>query len=162
MINRRGWVVLALVLAVFAFCATHAHAHPLRHAHHVAPAPTASFWSLFKSTPSLVSAARAEVGNGAVYGRSNLWCARFVNYLLSRTGHKGTGSDAARSFLAFPKTSAQVGAIAILSRRGGGHVGVVSGVDAAGDPIIISGNNAGRVREGAVPVKRVLAFVVPE
>jgi uncharacterized protein (TIGR02594 family) len=109
-----------------------------------------------------VSAARAEIGNGAIYGRRNLWCARFVNHVLQATGHRGTGSDLARSFLGFPRAAPAAGAIAVFARRGGGHVGIVSGVTAGGDPIVISGNNAGRVREAVYPRGRVLAFVVPQ
>ena len=48
-----------------------------------------------------------------------------------------------------------------MSRRGGGHVGVVSGVDAQGNPIVISGNNGHRVRETAVSRGRVYAYVMP-
>ncbi len=48
-----------------------------------------------------------------------------------------------------------------MSRRGGGHVGVVSGVDAQGNPILISGNNGHRVREASVSRGRVYAYVLP-
>jgi uncharacterized protein (TIGR02594 family) len=54
-----------------------------------------------------------------------------------------------------------VGAIAVMSRRGGGHVGIVSGIDASGNPIIISGNHGHRVREAVYPRSRIYAFVVP-
>ena len=55
----------------------------------------------------------------------------------------------------------QVGAIAVMSRKGGGHVGVVSGVDANGNPIIISGNHNRTVAETVYPRSRVTAYVVP-
>ena len=138
-----------------------ARPHSHKHTHHVRPigAPVlGGFWSFLQGS-DVVSAARREVGNGPVYGRRNLWCARFMNYVLAKTGHKGTGSDMARSFAAFPHTQMHVGAIAVMSRRGGGHVGVVSGVTASGDPVIISGNNGGQVREVAYPRSRVIAFV---
>lgn len=85
-----------------------------------------------------------------------------MNSVLQRVGYKGTGSDLAASFASMPHTSPRVGAIAVMSRRGGGHVGIVSGFDSAGNPIIISGNNAGRVRESTVARGRVYAFVVPQ
>jgi len=96
-------------------------------------------------------------------GRGSLWCARFMNMVLERTGHHGTGSDMARSFASYGQrvSGPQVGAIAVMSRRGGGHVGVVSGVDAQGNPIVISGNNGNRVREAAVSRGRVYAYVMP-
>jgi len=109
----------------------------------------------------LVELARAQIGNGAIYGRQKLWCARFVNWLLEHAGYRGTKSDAAKSFLHFPHTFARVGAIAVLWRKGGGHVGIVSGFDHAGNPVLISGNHGHRVYEATYPHSRVLAYVVP-
>jgi hypothetical protein len=48
-----------------------------------------------------------------------------------------------------------------MYRKGGGHVGVVSSVDANGNPITNSGNHENRVRETVYPRKRVAAFVMP-
>ncbi len=147
------WTVwLAMFLWLGLLLGGAVHARPLH-----APAPTRSW---FAPAGDILAAARAEVGKGAIYGRRNLWCARFMNWVLEHTGHRGTGSDAARSFASLPRTSLRVGAIAVMGRKGGGHVGIVSGVTARGDPIIVSGNNGGRVREGAVARGRVLAFVV--
>lgn len=111
----------------------------------------------------MVAEARSQIGNGAIYGRSNLWCARFINYVLKATGHSGTGSDMAASFAHYGTrvNGPQVGAIAVMSRRGGGHVGIVSGVDSSGDPIVISGNHDNRVREAVYPRSRVYAYVLP-
>jgi uncharacterized protein (TIGR02594 family) len=56
----------------------------------------------------------------------------------------------------------QVGAIAVLSRgKRGGHVGVVSGIDSNGNPIIISGNHNRRVAEATYSRSRVYAYVMP-
>ena len=56
----------------------------------------------------------------------------------------------------------QVGAIAVMSRgRRGGHVGIITGVDAKGNPIMISGNNGNRVREAPVSRGRIYAYVMP-
>ena len=112
---------------------------------------------------SVVAAARSYIGSGNPTGRRSLWCARFMNMVLERTGHRGTGSDMARSFASYGQrvSGPQVGAIAVMSRRGGGHVGVVSGIDAQGNPIVISGNNGHRVRETAVSRGRVYAYVLP-
>jgi uncharacterized protein (TIGR02594 family) len=73
----------------------------------------------------------------------------------------GSGSRVAKSWLAKPRVSPQVGAMVVTSRRGGGHVGIVSGFTANGDPIVISGNHGRRVGEGAYPRSRVLAYVSP-
>ena len=55
----------------------------------------------------------------------------------------------------------QVGAIAVMGRRGGGHVGVVSGIDANGNPIIVSGNHDRTVAESVYPAGRIHAYVLP-
>jgi uncharacterized protein (TIGR02594 family) len=112
---------------------------------------------------SVVTEARRYLG-GNPTGRGRLWCARFMNLVLERTGHRGTGSDMARSFAHYGQrvSGPQVGAIAVMGRRGGGgHVGVVSGIDAQGNPIVISGNYGHRVREVPMSRGRIYAYVVP-
>jgi formylmethanofuran dehydrogenase subunit C len=42
-----------------------------------------------------------------------------------------------------------------------GHVGVVSGIDANGNPIIVSGNHNHTVAESVYPRSRIAAYVVP-
>ncbi len=112
---------------------------------------------------SLVAEARRYIG-GNPTGRSRLWCARFMNFVLQRSGHKGTGSDMARSFASYGQriSGPQVGAIAVMSRgRRGGHVGIVSGIDANGNPIVISGNHGHRVAEATYSRGRIYAYVMP-
>ncbi len=110
----------------------------------------------------VVAEARRHVG-GNPTGRGRLWCARFMNMVLERSGHRGTGSDMARSFAGYGQrvSGPQIGAIAVMGRRGGGHVGVVSGIDAQGNPIVVSGNNGNRVREAPVSRGRIYAYVMP-
>ncbi len=81
----------------------------------------------------LVAEARRYIG-GNPTGRSSLWCARFMNMVLERSGLRGSGSDMARSFASYGQrvSGPQVGAIAVMSRgKRGGHVGVVSGIEPA-------------------------------
>lgn len=111
----------------------------------------------------LVSEARRYLG-GNPTGRGSLWCARFMNMVLQHTGHQGTGSDMASSFARYGTriSGPQVGAIAVMSRgRRGGHVGIITGVDAQGNPIMISGNSGNRVREAPVSRGRIYAYVMP-
>ena len=111
---------------------------------------------------NVVAEARRYLG-GNPTGRGRLWCARFMNMVLQHTGHRGTGSDMARSFASYGHrvSGPQVGAIAVMGRRGGGHVGVVSGIDGQGNPIVVSGNNGNRVREAPVSRGRIYAYVMP-
>jgi len=110
----------------------------------------------------LVGEARRYLG-GNPTSRGSLWCARFMNMVLERTGHRGTGSDMASSFARYGQrvSGPEVGAIAVMGRRGGGHVGIITGIDASGNPIMISGNNGNRVREAPISRGRIYAYVMP-
>ncbi|EJN13317.1 TIGR02594 family protein [Bradyrhizobium sp. YR681] len=117
----------------------------------------------FGGGSGLVSEARRYVGSNPT-GRGSLWCARFMNMVLEKTGHRGTGSDMANSFAHYGTrvSGPQVGAIAVMSRGGrGGHVGIITGIDAQGNPIMISGNNGNRVREAPISRGRIYAYVMP-
>ena len=135
-----------------------AQASVMPNASPAAAAPQDSF-----SSSGVVAEARRHIG-GNPTGRGRLWCARFMNMVLERSGHRGTGSDMARSFAGYGQrvSGPQIGAIAVMGRgRGGGHVGVVSGIDTKGNPIVVSGNNANRVREAPVSRGRIYAYVMP-
>ncbi len=126
------------------------------------PAASASMPS-FGGGSSLVAQARRYIGTNPT-GMSALWCARFMNMVLERSGRRGTGSNMANSFARYGTrvSGPQVGAIAVMSRgRGGGHVGIVSGIDSRGNPIIISGNYNRRVAEAPISRSRIYAYVMP-
>jgi uncharacterized protein (TIGR02594 family) len=115
------------------------------------------------SGSGLVADARRYLG-GNPTGRGSLWCARFMNMVLQHNGYRGTGSDMASSFAHYGTriSGPQVGAIAVMSRgRSGGHVGIITGIDASGNPIMISGNNGNRVREASISRGRIYAYVMP-
>jgi uncharacterized protein (TIGR02594 family) len=119
--------------------------------------------AMASSSSNVVSEARRYLG-GNPTGRGSLWCARFMNMVLQHSGYRGTGSDMASSFAKYGQrvSGPQVGAIAVMSRgRRGGHVGIITGIDAKGNPIMISGNNGNRVREAPVSRGRIYAYVMP-
>ncbi len=124
--------------------------------------PGGAMASSFTSS-NVVAEARRYLG-GNPTGRGSLWCARFANMVLQHSGYRGTGSDMASSFAKYGQrvSGPQVGAIAVMSRgRRGGHVGIITGIDASGNPIMISGNNGNRVREAPVSRGRIYAYVMP-
>ncbi len=134
-----------------------------RHATLQSADSAAEAFSNSNSSSDVVAEARRYIG-GNPTGRGRLWCARFMNMVLQRSGHQGTGSDMARSFSSYGQriSGPQVGAIAVMSRgRRGGHVGVVSGIDASGNPIIVSGNHGNRVAESVYSRGRIYAYVMP-
>lgn len=85
---------------------------------------------------------------------ARLWCADFMNMLVG-------GSD--RRAISYARRGAParhgcINCIAVTSRRGGAHVGIVKGYDARGNPILISGNHGRRVGVGVYALNRVIAF----
>jgi uncharacterized protein (TIGR02594 family) len=186
-----GFLALAACSLVFVASATPAsarshhhgagrHARAYHHHHHImhsrhrrfaqargmdsigqSPAAASAQASSFGSS-NVVAEARRYIG-GNPTGRGSLWCARFMNMVLQHSGLHGTGSDMASSFAHYGQrvSGPQVGAIAVMGRRGGGHVGVVSGIDASGNPIVVSGNHGHRVAESIYPRGRIYAYVMP-
>jgi uncharacterized protein (TIGR02594 family) len=106
---------------------------------------------------SIVEQARQYIGTNPT-GRSSLWCGAFMDMVLKQTGHAGGGNLAwGYSRYGTRVDGPQVGAIAVMH----GHVGVVSGVDANGNPIIVSGNHNHTVAEAVYPRGRISAYVMP-
>src|SRR5262245_50360954 len=110
---------------------------------------------------ALVTEARKYIGTNPT-GRGSLWCGAFMDLVLKRTGHAG-GGNLAKAYASYGTrvSGPQVGAIAVMGRRGGGHVGVVSGVDPNGNPIIVSGNHNRTVAESVYPAGHISAYVLP-
>ena len=110
---------------------------------------------------ALVAEARKYIGTNPT-GRGSLWCGAFMDMVLKRTGHAG-GGNLAKAYASYGTrvSGPQVGAIAVMGRRGGGHVGVVSGVDPNGNPIVVSGNHNRTVAESVYPAGRISAYVLP-
>jgi uncharacterized protein (TIGR02594 family) len=131
----------------------HAHRYAVRHHAHDA-------YGGFTSN-ALVADARRYLGTNPT-GRRSLWCGAFMDKVLRDTGHKG-GGNLALGYLHYGRrvSGPRVGAIAVMGRRGGGHVGVVSGIDANGNPIIVSGNHNHTVAESVYPRSRIEAYVMP-
>ena len=127
-------------------------------AHASAPAETSTSWG---SSSSLVSEARRYLGTNPTNRRS-LWCGAFMDMVLKRTGHQG-GGNLASGYAKYGRriSGPQVGAIAVMGRKGGGHVGVVSGIDAKGNVIVVSGNHNNTVAESVYPRGRIYAYVMP-
>jgi uncharacterized protein (TIGR02594 family) len=109
------------------------------------------------TSDSLVSEARRYIGTNPT-GRGSQWCGAFMDLVLKKTGHAG-GGNLARGYARYGTrvSGPQVGAIAVMNH----HVGVVSGIDANGNPIIVSGNHNRTVAESVYPRGRVAAYVMP-
>jgi len=158
----KKWALLLSYAVALALAGNIAAARPAHHHRHVARVARVQN-DLFGgfTVNSLVADARKYIGSNPT-GRKSLWCGAFMDMVLKETGHSG-GGNLALGYLKYGTRVAgpQVGAIAVMGRHGGGHVGVVSGIDANGNPIIISGNHNRTVAESVYPRGRIAAYVVP-
>ena len=114
---------------------------------------------------SLASIASASAHPGRPAGCPSLWCGCWARI---QAGLRDPSFNLAKHWLTLRHVAERgaapvIGAWAVMSRRnGGGHVGKVVGVDANGNPVIISGNH-GRVGvgTGVYPRGRIIAYVKP-
>jgi uncharacterized protein (TIGR02594 family) len=157
------WATLLLCSIALAAASSSASArgvHRARHRHAAVAAETTPSLGDFTSN-SLVAEARKYIGTNPT-GRRSLWCGAFMDMVLKRTGHTGGGNLAlGYEHYGTRVSGPQVGAIAVMGRHGGGHVGVVTGIDASGNPIIVSGNHNNTVAESVYPRARIAAYVIP-
>jgi hypothetical protein len=142
-------LILAAVCAVL--FASNADARPRHHFRHapVEQSFGAPFFSLFEPPQArhrrqsaglrrVMSEGAGRVAHGRfIHGR--LVCAANVGAALAARGIRGTGSRLAKSYLHWGHASAPVpGAVAVFSRRGGGHVALVDHVQSDGTVIYLN------------------------
>lgn len=92
------------------------------------------------------------------------WCATFVSGVLEEVGVRSMRSAWARSYMDFgSKLSGPcVGAIVVFERGPtSGHVGFVVGRNAAGNIMVLGGNQGDMVKVSAFPTSRVLGYRWP-
>lgn len=95
-----------------------------------------------------------------------LWCANFMGMIEKKAGRSGSGSNFARSYASYGKgvsrKDVRPGDIAVMSRKGGGHVGYFVGWAPNGKAILISGNSrGGKVSKGQYAAARIYAWRRP-
>jgi uncharacterized protein (TIGR02594 family) len=110
---------------------------------------------------SLLAAAERYIGTNPT-GRKSRWCGHFMNFALQKSGHRSSAGNTALEFASYGRRSGpQVGAIAVMRRKSGGHVGVVKAVG-PDYVVLISGNSRGRkVAVGRYPKSRIIAYRMP-
>jgi uncharacterized protein (TIGR02594 family) len=96
------------------------------------------------------------------------WCGLFAAHCVAQAGHKpppiAIRAKAWASFgFALPLTTTRppLGAIAVFTRKGGGHVGFVVAVHSDGDLDILGGNQADAVNVRRFPRARLIALRWP-
>jgi uncharacterized protein (TIGR02594 family) len=112
---------------------------------------------------NVLSIAERYIGTNPTKMR-RLWCANFVGMVEKKAGRRGSGSNFARSYATYGKRVAkpQPGDIAVMARKGGGHVGYFVGWAPNGKAILISGNSrGGKVAKGQYTASRIFAWRRP-
>ena len=111
-----------------------------------------------------IATARRYIGTNPT-SMARLWCGNFMR-LISRqvTGRDFGDGNLARNWarVGTPANGPAVGVIAIYSRgKRGGHVGIITGFDGRGRPILISGNSVGRLVAEHPYQRRAIAYRWP-
>lgn len=117
---------------------------------------------------ALLDAADGRAGDGkslqGIRDDETPWCASFVSGVLELSGIASARSAWARSYLKWgiPLGDPAVGAVAVLERGpSSGHVAFVVGRDAAGNLMLLGGNQGDMVKVSAFSPARVLAYRWP-
>lgn len=84
-----------------------------------------------------------------------LWCGDFMAMIAPQAAKRLDNPRWALDWAELPHTTPHVGAGVVFR----GHVGIVAGFDARGNPDVISGNHGRRVGRGIYPKERVVAYV---
>ena len=96
-----------------------------------------------------------------LYVAGRLRCAVNVNAALAERGISGTGSALAKSFLGWGRSSGPVpGAVVVSSRRGGGHVAIVSRIE-GGQVYVWNPSPRGRGWQELAYRHRAISYRVP-
>jgi len=109
---------------------------------------------------SLLALAERYVGSRNPTGFHGPWCGAFMGLVARRAGLSvPEGYLQARQWARVGHRVAgpQIGAIAVMAH----HVGIVAGMDARGNPVLVSGNYGGRVGVGAHSARGIIAYVRP-
>lgn len=89
------------------------------------------------------------------------WCSSFMNWVMHRAGYPITRSAAAKSWMKWGKeVPLQYGAIVILKRTGGHHVGFYTG-ETANTVYLLGGNQADAVNVRQYKKELVLSARMP-
>lgn len=174
---KRIITFFAIAISILSFSAeasARTHRHHRHHGHHrhhqqrvtvSVPTSVPSIFSFHQSKgAAMLAEAERWIGSKNPTGFRGPWCGAFQAMVARKVGvEPPSGYLQAKRWLGAGRrlSGPAIGAIAVITRRGGGHVGLVSGVDADGDPIIVSGNHNRRVGVGVYSKSRVLAYVEP-
>jgi len=132
--------------------------------HYAAPAvqdvrnDVGSFSASGGNSSSILNEASRWIGHGNITGSHRAWCADFANFVLSRTGHRASGSGKVNSMLSLgSRVSSPAQGDLVVMRS---HVTIFAGYGGKGF-YGIGGNQHHQVAMSNFPLRSVVAFVRP-
>lgn len=104
-----------------------------------------------------------DIKRGGIKTDEIAWCAAFVGACLERVGIESTRFESAGSYLTWgvPLSDPLYGCVVIFSRKGGGHVGFVVGVDEQNRLMVLGGNQGDAVSVAPFDRDRVIGYRWP-
>lgn len=104
-----------------------------------------------------------DIRRGGIKDDETPWCAAFVGAMLERSGIESSRFEAAKSYLAWGEklVSPVPGCVVVFSREGGFHVGFVVGNDAAGNLMVLGGNQSDEVNIRSFNRARAIGYRYP-
>jgi uncharacterized protein (TIGR02594 family) len=99
------------------------------------------------------------IKRGGIKDDETPWCAAFVGGVLEEVGLMSSRFESAASYLDWgvPLKKPTLGAVVVLTRPGGNHVGFFAGIDRDGHWLLLGGNQSDSVSVAAFPPTRVMA-----
>lgn len=103
------------------------------------------------------------IKRGGIKDDETPWCAAFVGACLEAVGIVSSRYESAKSYIAWGIGLKHpiVGAVAVLVREGGGHVGFVVGRDRFGNILLLGGNQSDAVNIRAFNPGRIVGYRWP-
>lgn len=106
-----------------------------------------------------------KIKRGGIKDDETPWCAAFVGGCLEDAGVTSTRFESAASYLKWgePQTALKLGAIVVLKRPGGAHVGFCVGHDPdRGTVALLGGNQGDAVSIASFPIDRITGIRWPD
>jgi uncharacterized protein (TIGR02594 family) len=96
-------------------------------------------------------------------GHGTAWCSSYVNWVMEKSGHEGTKSSRSLDWLNWGKKVSEpiFGAIAVKTRKGGGHVGFVFAKNGENGVVILGGNQTDELKKSSYKNKSIFTYIVP-
>jgi len=103
------------------------------------------------------------IRRGGIKDDETPWCAAFVGGVLEESGIMSSRFESAASYLKWgvPVAKPVLGCVVVFQRTGGGHVGFVVGIDAAGHLMVLGGNQGDMVKISPFDRARVVGYRMP-